>query len=171
VPSARKATALTPPMSATINRQGCVGLRRPGLVNIVMSTSTRFCPKSADTTAPLPMPVSETVTNIVKALANLPKTRRSRFSMALSRFARRTNKDRVLALRLKTERLCRAAAHGRPDAARARLSAAARSRQPVRAGLNLWSLARRSWQSPGRLLFGAASRPRSDAERLAFRSM
>ena len=71
VPSTTKATALTAPMSATINRQGCVGLRPPGLVNIVMSTSTRFCPKSADTTAPLPMPASETVTNKVKALENL----------------------------------------------------------------------------------------------------
>jgi hypothetical protein len=55
------------------------------------------------------MPVSETVTNMVKALENLycRKHDAQDFSMALSRFARRTHKDRVLALRLKTERLVR----------------------------------------------------------------
>jgi hypothetical protein len=55
-------------MSATINRQGCVGLRPPELVNIVMSTSTRFCPKSADTTAlNAGIKYSSTVTNMVRA--------------------------------------------------------------------------------------------------------
>ncbi len=38
--------------------------------------------------------------------------------MAVSRFAGRTHKNRVLALRFKIERRCRAVAHGRRDARR-----------------------------------------------------